>query len=88
MSYLSYLCLFTYSGVQHISCCVFSFVCLRFLFCVPNVPSFSGLSILFPAAVGLDKMAITDNYNETYMIGTTLKYHNETYMIGTTLKYH
>jgi hypothetical protein len=23
MSYLRYLCLFTYSGVQHILCCVF-----------------------------------------------------------------
>ena len=24
MSYLPYLCLFTYSGVQHILCCVFA----------------------------------------------------------------
>jgi hypothetical protein len=24
MSYLRYLCLFTYSGVQHILCCVFA----------------------------------------------------------------
>ena len=24
MSYLRYLCLFAYSGVQHIMCCVFS----------------------------------------------------------------
>jgi len=32
MSYLRYLCLFAYSGVQHILCCVvlcFCFVCLR-----------------------------------------------------------
>ena len=28
MSYLYYLCLFAYSGVQHILCCVFCFVCL------------------------------------------------------------
>jgi hypothetical protein len=37
MSYLRYLCLFAYSGVQHILCCVF--------LCVPYVASFSGLSI-------------------------------------------
>ena len=29
MSYLRYLCLFVHSGVQHILCCVFCFVCLR-----------------------------------------------------------
>jgi len=46
MSYLRYLCLFTYSGVQHILHCVFCFVCLRLVLCVPNVPSISGLSIL------------------------------------------
>jgi len=28
VSYLFYLCLFAYSGVQHILCCVFCFVCL------------------------------------------------------------
>ena len=27
MSYLRYLCLFTYSGVQHILCCVFVWFC-------------------------------------------------------------
>ena len=71
MSYLRYLCLFTYSGVQHIFCCVFWFCfvclrlvscvwwcptyivlcffllfCLRLVSCVPNVASFSELSIL------------------------------------------
>jgi hypothetical protein len=35
MSYLRYLCLFAYSGVQHILCCVFLF-CLSSS-CVPNV---------------------------------------------------
>ena len=30
MSYLRYLCLFTYSGVQHILCCVFCFRCLLY----------------------------------------------------------
>jgi len=29
MSYLRCLCLFAYSGVQHILFCVFCFVCLR-----------------------------------------------------------
>jgi hypothetical protein len=32
MSYLRYLCLFTYSGVQHILCCVFVWFCSS---CVP-----------------------------------------------------
>jgi hypothetical protein len=41
MSYLRYLCLFTYTGVQHILCCVF----LRLVSCVPYVANFSGLSI-------------------------------------------
>jgi hypothetical protein len=38
------LCL-VYGGVQQILCCVFCFVCLRLVSCVPNVASFSGLSI-------------------------------------------
>jgi hypothetical protein len=41
---MSHLCL--YSGVQHILCCVFYFVCLHPVSCVPNVASFSGFSIL------------------------------------------
>jgi len=42
MSYLRYLYLFAYSGVQHILCCVlFSFSSS----CVPYVASFSELSI-------------------------------------------
>ena len=56
MSYLRYLRLFSYSGVQHILCC-FCFVFLRLVYlmlpvslcfsssCVPYVASFSGLSI-------------------------------------------
>ena len=38
LCYLHYLCLVAHSGVQHILCCVFA--------CIPNVASFSGLSIL------------------------------------------
>jgi len=47
MSYLCYLCLFTYSCVihNHIVLC-FCFVCLRFVSCVTNVASFSGLFIV------------------------------------------
>ena len=61
MSYLRYLCLFAYSGVQHILLC-FCFVCFRLVFhmlpvyldisfligpssCVPYVTSFSGFFI-------------------------------------------
>ena len=32
MSYLRYLCLFTFSGVQHILCCVFVFVFLHLVY--------------------------------------------------------
>ena len=68
MSYLHYLCLLAYSGVQHILCCFFAsfvfvlclvydgiqhvlycvswFICFRLMSCVPNIASFSGLSIL------------------------------------------
>jgi hypothetical protein len=41
MSYLHYLCLFAYSGVQLLLCCVFVLFSLS---CVPYVSSFSGLS--------------------------------------------
>jgi hypothetical protein len=40
--FLRYLCLFVHSGVQHILCCVFSFLSSS---CVLYVASFSGLSI-------------------------------------------
>jgi uncharacterized membrane protein required for colicin V production len=43
VSCLRYLCLFAYSGVQHILCCVFVYVLS--LSSVPYVASFSGLSI-------------------------------------------
>jgi hypothetical protein len=43
MSYLRYLRLFVYSGVQHILCCVF--VGFFLSSCVSYVSSFSGLSI-------------------------------------------
>ena len=32
MSFLHYFCLFTYSGVQHILCCVFVLFCLRLVY--------------------------------------------------------
>ena len=43
MSYLRYLCLLAYSGVQHIVLCF----CLS-SYCIPNVASFSGLSFHCP----------------------------------------
>ena len=46
MSYLRYLCLFAYSGIHHILCCVVCCARVRLLSCVPNVASFCGLSIL------------------------------------------
>jgi hypothetical protein len=51
MSYLRYLCLLAYSGVQHILCCVFVFLFLSSS-CVPYVASFSGLFI-FDCPIGV-----------------------------------
>ena len=48
MSYLRYLCLLSYSGVQRILCILFCFSSS----CVPYVVSFSGLSI-FEDAFGI-----------------------------------
>ena len=53
MSYLRYLCLFVYSGIQHILCCVFLRIVYPMLpvslcfssYCVSYVASFSGLSV-------------------------------------------
>ena len=45
LSYLRYVCLFPYSGVQHTLWCAFCLVCLRLVSYVPKVVSFSGLSI-------------------------------------------
>jgi hypothetical protein len=42
MSYLRYLCFFTYKTFQHILCCDFVVFSSS---CVPYVASFSGLSI-------------------------------------------
>jgi len=56
VSYLRYLCLFAYSGIKHILCCVFLFCfsssCCQFLwivhFLLPlRAASFSRLSILY-----------------------------------------
>jgi hypothetical protein len=45
-SYLRYLCLLVRSCIQHLLCFVFRCVCLRLVFCLSNVASVSGLSIL------------------------------------------
>jgi hypothetical protein len=51
MSYLRYMCLFTYSGDQYILRYVF--VLLFFLLCVAYVARFSGLSFLIAPNVYL-----------------------------------
>ena len=47
MSYLRYVCLPRYNGVQHILCSVLCFVCLCLVSYVANITSFSGLYILY-----------------------------------------
>ena len=56
MSYLRYLCLFVYSGVQHILCCVFV------LSCVPYDASLTELSI-FNCPFGILKRLFMDIYS-------------------------
>ena len=48
MSYIRYLCLFVYSGIQHILGCVLDLLdfVLCLVSCVPTVASFSGLPII------------------------------------------
>jgi len=48
MSYLRYLCLFAYNGVQHILCSAWFYL---FSICVPYAASFYGLSILIARSV-------------------------------------
>ena len=48
MSFLRCLCLFVYSGVQHILCCVYRCFSTS---CVPCVASFSGFSICYCPSV-------------------------------------
>jgi hypothetical protein len=47
MSYLRFLCLFAYNGVQHILCCVFCLVCLR-LVC-PSLNALLGILLNYAA---------------------------------------
>jgi hypothetical protein len=65
MSYLSYLCLFAYSGTQHILCCVFALfffvmctLCYQFLWIVHFLLSlrYSLTFILTTICVSLDKL--------------------------------
>jgi hypothetical protein len=52
MSYLRYLCLFAYSGVQHILCCVAFLFCLSSS-CVPYVAISLDCSFLLPLLYSL-----------------------------------
>jgi len=59
MSYLRYLCLFAYGGVQHILCCVFVFLCLVY----PMLP----VSLKFPFLIApLVYSVITFIYCNSY----------------------
>ena len=50
MSYLRYLCLFTYSGVQHtLYCVVFLFACLRLVYHI--LPVFLDCPFFIPSSV-------------------------------------
>jgi hypothetical protein len=61
MSYLSYLCLFVHSGVQHILCCFFVFVlCLVY----PMLP----FSLDYPFWIA--RSVLSDIYSSTNQIGT------------------
>ena len=55
MSYLHYLCLCVFSGVQHILCLFILLLLLLLCLsssCVPNAASVSGLSIFYCSQVG------------------------------------
>ena len=56
------LCLFMYSDVQHILCCAFALFSSS---CVPNVASFSGLSILIAPSVFSNVYSSVENKNTT-----------------------
>jgi hypothetical protein len=62
MSYLRYMCLFTYSGDQYILRYVF--VLLFFLLCVAYVARFSGLSFLIAPSV----------FSNVYLLQTAREY--------------
>ena len=49
MSYLRYLCLFAYGGIQHILCCVLCFVFLRLVY--PILPVSPDCSFLIAPSV-------------------------------------
>jgi hypothetical protein len=51
VSYLCFLCLFAYSGVQHISCCVF--VLFVFVLCIVYPVSPVSLDCLFFIALSV-----------------------------------
>jgi hypothetical protein len=68
MSYLRYMCLFAYSGVQHILCCVFVFfvlctLCCRFLWILrlvyPMLPVSLDSSSCVPYVAGFSGLSIS-----------------------------
>ena len=59
MSYLRYLCLLVYSGVQHILCCVCVWFCSS---CVSYVASFSGLFLFCLSPSFLLYIVVSNTY--------------------------
>jgi hypothetical protein len=65
MSYLFYLCLLAYSGVQHILCCLFCFLLCFSSSYVPYVASFYGLPIFNCPSV-ISNVCVSSNYENSY----------------------
>ena len=70
MSYLRYLLLFAYSGVQHIVLCS-CFVCLYLVCCVPSVASFPELSMCIAPSVFSNASSVREQ--DKQCINTTAK---------------
>ena len=65
MSYLRYFCLFAHSVIQHILRCVFRYVCLPFVSCVPYVASLDCLFLIVTLGFS-DVYFLQSNDSTTY----------------------
>ena len=70
MYYLRYLCLLAHSSFQRISCCVFSFVCLRIVY--PMLPVSLNCPFLITPSVFANVYSIHSSYQEIVAIKTWL----------------
>jgi hypothetical protein len=82
------LCLFAYSGVQHILCCVF--VCFSSS-CVPYVASFSGLFLFvflrLVSPIGDTRRRKTNKNTTQYVLNTTIRKQTQIMLIRYELSY-